>query len=166
MRILSYLIFSFRLLPESIRVEIWFALSTLGFLLEDCDSWQEAWKAFQGWLALRRLTLTTGRVLASRQPMTYQRQWTNVHGKAPTDEILAWMRKAVNTGPGAAFSMGLYANRTRVWGNAFAKLSQFLSIQDELRAFLDQKEFEGETLLLNILPVAALGGVPLRQLPD
>ncbi len=170
--VVSYLLVPLRLLPERTRAALWFEWTTLIFLLEDCDSGRDMWKSFKGWWALRRLTHAAGQVFALKEPMTYQRKWLNVRGKAPVEEMIAWMRKAVNAGPGVGFSMGLYVDQGKggrhvkaTWGDAFGVLSDFLSTQEGLRAALAEREFDGETLMLNILPAAALGGIKLRELP-
>lgn len=170
--LLSYLLVPLRLLPERTRAALWFEWTTLIFLLEDCDSWLDVCKSFRGWWVLRRLTHAAGQVFALKEPMTYRREWTNIHGKAPVEEMIAWMRKAVNAGPGVGFSMGLYVDQGKsgrhvkaTWGDAFFVPSDFFATQEGLHTALAAREFDGETLALNILPAAALGGVKLRELP-
>jgi hypothetical protein len=144
----------------------------LGLLKE--TSWRAQWEWLGQWRSLARAYVTAGKLLP-RGPISYQKEWKNIQGDAPVDEMINWLRRAVNMAPkmdGAGFAFTLNTEETLLdltleplWMCQFFLPTQ-AEMENNLRQRLRQQRFSGEDLHLTFFSGAVFAGKPMRPLPD
>ena len=166
--LLKFLALPVGLLPKARRGGVGYCILTLGVGLDDSRSLADAWRFVRGWFGMLPALCQAGQALSELKPQLYERVWKNVQGHAPVEEMLAWVRRAVNTGPSSyGFSATVFVHEGLViWGPCHFKLSETRALLAQLQAFLEREPFTGEDVWLTVFPKATLSGVPLRSLAN